>query len=60
MATAKKKVADINQHIGEKQNGVILSVTVTEQQYLQILHTVEVLGFSDVNEWLLDAVLCHM
>ena len=39
-----------------KQDGITLTVTVTEEEYKQILHTVEVAGYRDVDEWLSAAV----
>ena len=39
-----------------KQDGITLTVTVTEKEYKQILHTVEVAGYRDVDEWLSAAV----
>ena len=39
-----------------KQDGITLNVTVTEEEYKQILHTVEVAGYRDVDEWLSAAV----
>ena len=39
-----------------KQDSITLTVTLTEEEYKQILHTVEVAGYRDVDEWLSAAV----
>ena len=63
MARTKKAPApaDAQQEIivpesAVKQDGITLTVTVTEKEYKQILHTVEVAGYRDVDEWLSAAV----
>ena len=39
-----------------KQDSITLTVTLTEEEYKQILHTVGVAGYRDVDEWLSAAV----
>ena len=39
-----------------KQDGITLTVTVTEEEYKQIEHVCEVCGYASVDEWLSSAV----
>ena len=39
-----------------KQDGITLTVTVTEEEYKQIEHVCEVCGYASVDEWLAAAV----
>ena len=39
-----------------KHDGITLTVTVTEEEYKQILHVCEVCGYASVDEWLAEAV----